>query len=309
MTIVINQWNLRIIMNHILKISIIFLLTHYLVNYHIISDRSLVNRIQTDLNQHNHNEDEENDDKAEEDLTDIEEKSKSDKTDKDDNNEEDADNDTEDQSSPVPVESEESQEGVKLLIILVDGFRYDYVSRDKSLKGFPRIAKNGVRAEYVKPIFPANSYPNWYSIVTGLYGESHGIFQNHMYDEEKDDFFLMAPNPNASHTHWWNKSEPIWITAEKNRVKSALYLWDGCQVKIRQRKPTVCVEYKSLYDMNTASNQTKHYIEKILDDFSDDKYRLALLYYEFVDYTGLSIKAFPNKFLSSKLFHLMPSSS
>ena len=56
----------------------------------------------------------------------------------------------------------------KVLLILADGVRYDYV-KDKSLVGFNRMAKNGVKAEYVQPIFPSNSYPNWYSIVTGKY--------------------------------------------------------------------------------------------------------------------------------------------
>ncbi len=109
-----------------------------------------------------------------------------------------------------------------------------------------------------------------------------------MLDRTRNDLFLMNPHPNASHSHWWDKSEPIWITAEKNGVKAALYLWDGCQVLIRGRKPTVCVEYKSLYESNIAINETKRYVDKILDDFSHDKYRLALLYYEFVDYAGLS---------------------
>ena len=54
----------------------------------------------------------------------------------------------------------------KMILILVDGVRYDYV-KDPNLKGFQRMAKKGVRAEYVQPIFPANSYPNWYTIVTG----------------------------------------------------------------------------------------------------------------------------------------------
>jgi len=56
----------------------------------------------------------------------------------------------------------------KVILILVDGVRYDYV-RDPSLKGFQRMARKGVKAEYVQPIFPSNSYPNWYTIVTGKF--------------------------------------------------------------------------------------------------------------------------------------------
>lgn len=55
----------------------------------------------------------------------------------------------------------------KVILILVDGVRYDYI-KDPTLKGFQRMAKKGVRAEYVQPIFPSNSYPNWYTIVTGM---------------------------------------------------------------------------------------------------------------------------------------------
>ncbi|RWS19538.1 ectonucleotide pyrophosphatase/phosphodiesterase family member 6-like protein [Leptotrombidium deliense] len=56
----------------------------------------------------------------------------------------------------------------KLILILADGVRYDYVA-DPNLKGFNQLAKHGVRAEYVQPIFPANSYPNWYTIVTAIF--------------------------------------------------------------------------------------------------------------------------------------------
>lgn len=58
--------------------------------------------------------------------------------------------------------------GNKLLLILVDGCRWDYPDQDiAGLPGFRKLAQNGVRAPYVTPIFPSDSYPNWYTIVTG----------------------------------------------------------------------------------------------------------------------------------------------
>ena len=57
----------------------------------------------------------------------------------------------------------------------------------------------------------------------GLYAETHGMVQNYMYDEKRDDTFLMTPHPNASHLHWWNESEPIWVTAERNNIKTGVY--------------------------------------------------------------------------------------
>ncbi|XP_054155596.1 glycerophosphocholine cholinephosphodiesterase ENPP6-like [Oppia nitens] len=204
----------------------------------------------------------------------------------DDNDEDDEDVHQEEDNDDDDSQPDVSQEGSKLLVILVDGFRWDYVARDKRLIGFPRVAANGVTAKYVKPVFPANSYPNWYSIMTGLYPESHGMFENYMYDQDWDELFLMSPHRNASHSHWWNQTEPLWVTAEQNGCRTAMYLWDGCQVRIRGTKPYVCHQYRQLYSADEADNQTRTYMKQILDDFSYNKYRLALLYYEFVDYNG-----------------------
>lgn len=75
-------------------------------------------------------------------------------------------------SSPSPSSSSSSKSKnqrnnkQKVILILADGVRYDYI-KDPNLKGIQRMAKTGVKAEYVQPIFPSNSYPNWYTIVTG----------------------------------------------------------------------------------------------------------------------------------------------
>lgn len=73
----------------------------------------------------------------------------------------------------------ESPKGNKVILILADGVRFDYVN-DPNLKGFHRMANKGVRAEYVTPIFPANSYPNWYTIVTGKSVSEFEIFQTEL---------------------------------------------------------------------------------------------------------------------------------
>ncbi|XP_074603685.1 glycerophosphocholine cholinephosphodiesterase ENPP6-like [Brevipalpus obovatus] len=173
----------------------------------------------------------------------------------------------------------------KLILILADGVRYDYIN-DPTLKGFKRMARTGVRAEYVRPIFPSNSYPNWYTIVTGKYAESHGMVQNFMYDFEKNDTFLMWPHSNASHPHWWEMAEPLWTTAEKQGVKTAVYWWDGCQIRIKNTEPTLCLEYQSFWTWPNVKNDTMEAIDEILDNFESDEWQLALIYYEAVDATG-----------------------
>lgn len=58
--------------------------------------------------------------------------------------------------------------GKKLIVVLIDGFKWDYIKDPRlNLKGIPKIIESGVHAPYVNPVFPALSYPNWYTIVTG----------------------------------------------------------------------------------------------------------------------------------------------
>lgn len=56
----------------------------------------------------------------------------------------------------------------KLLVFLIDGFRYDYMDDLQKLPGFREIVENGVRVDYMTPDFPSLSYPNYYSLMTGM---------------------------------------------------------------------------------------------------------------------------------------------
>ncbi|XP_054712930.1 glycerophosphocholine cholinephosphodiesterase ENPP6-like [Uloborus diversus] len=168
----------------------------------------------------------------------------------------------------------------KLLYLAVDGCRWDYL-REGHFPGFKKLSEKGSHAPYVTPVFPSTTYPNWYSLVTGLYAESHGFVQNMMYDSLYNDFFLSAPSETAIVPHWWNGAEPIWVTAEKNGLRTAVYWWDGCEVEIRGHKPTFCQKYEYV-----ESEQTKEALLKVLDNFSRDEIQFAIVYYEPVDSKG-----------------------
>ncbi|KAL3182003.1 hypothetical protein MRX96_035467 [Rhipicephalus microplus] len=173
----------------------------------------------------------------------------------------------------------------RVLLFLIDGLRWDYLE-EPHLPGFEELADTGVKAEYVVPVMPTNSYPNWYSIVTGLYAEEHGFVHNYMYDEKYDDYFLMAPHPNASNPHWWNHAEPVWVTAEKNGLRTGMYYWDGCQVEIRGVKPTICFPYRNFGKWPTAERDTKAAISEAVRKLKQNALDFALVYYEAVDAAG-----------------------
>ncbi|KAI8496487.1 Ectonucleotide pyrophosphatase/phosphodiesterase member 6 [Branchiostoma belcheri] len=170
----------------------------------------------------------------------------------------------------------------KLLVVLVDGLREDYPARDHLLLQFQAITKEGVKAQYVTPVFPAKSYPNYYSIMTGLYSESHGMTGNYMYDSERNVSFLVGFNRESFEPFWWENAEPLWITATKAGKKANMYYWPGCQVSIRNTVPNKCVE---LTDLPSYENMVNS-IDEILQLFGDDVIDMAGLYYQKVDIWG-----------------------
>lgn len=131
----------------------------------------------------------------------------------------------------------------KFIVILMDGFRWDYFDH-VDMPGFAKMAKDGVKVDYLQPDYPSLSYPNYYSAMTGLHCESHGMVGNYMYDVNQNKSFLIGANPDQSLPLWWDDAEPVWVTAEKRGKKSFFYFWPGCEVTIRGVNPTYCKHYE-----------------------------------------------------------------
>ena len=68
-----------------------------------------------------------------------------------------------------------------VILISLDGFRYDYLDKYRP-PTLNKLAKEGVRAKWMIPSFPTKTFPNHYTMVTGLYPEHHGIVENNVYD-------------------------------------------------------------------------------------------------------------------------------
>lgn len=120
-----------------------------------------------------------------------------------------------------------------VILICLDGFRWDYMSKTNT-SNLDFIARTGVKAPYVKNVFPTVTMPNLYTIVTGLYPESHGIIANEMYDPE----FKANFSSNNNETRWWDGGEPVWVTNQKNGFKSGTSFWPGFDVAIRGYFPS-----------------------------------------------------------------------
>src|SRR3954470_10832132 len=118
-----------------------------------------------------------------------------------------------------------------LILISLDGFRWDYCeifpAETPTLRALRRA---GVTTRGLIPVFPSNTFPNHYSIVTGLYPAHHGIINNDFFDPLTGRFFHFN-QPGAADPQWW-AGEPIWNTAIQQGRRAATSFWVGSETVI-----------------------------------------------------------------------------
>ncbi|MCI0708394.1 MAG: alkaline phosphatase family protein [Ignavibacteriae bacterium] len=95
-----------------------------------------------------------------------------------------------------------------------------------------RLMQDGVLAEGMTPVFPSKTFPNHYSLVTGLYTENTGVIANNMYDPKSKEWFSLGNREAVMNANWYG-GEPIWVTAEKQGVKAATMFWPGSEAPIK----------------------------------------------------------------------------
>ncbi|KAL0962325.1 hypothetical protein UPYG_G00338650 [Umbra pygmaea] len=111
-----------------------------------------------------------------------------------------------------------------LIMVSVDGFRASYMKKGKAvIPNMEKLRTCGTHAPYMRPVYPSKTFPNLYTLATGLYPESHGIVGNTMHDPVFDANFNLRGREKLNH-RWWG-GQPIWITAEKQGVKAGTFFW------------------------------------------------------------------------------------
>jgi predicted AlkP superfamily pyrophosphatase or phosphodiesterase len=166
-----------------------------------------------------------------------------------------------------------------VVLISLDGFRPDYLETH-SPPTLLRLVREGVRAQAMRPVFPTLTFPNHYSIVTGLYPESHGIVSNTMYDPVFDAAFSLR-NEGPRDDRWW-AGEPIWSTAEKQGVRSAAFFWPGTEVEIAGARPWRWMPYDGSVPYETR-------VDSVLAWLSlpeTERPRMITLYFDEPDHTA-----------------------
>lgn len=124
-----------------------------------------------------------------------------------------------------------------LVLISFDGFRADYLDRFH-LPNFRRVVQRGARARAMVPVFPTLTFPNHYSLVTGLTAERHGIVGNSFYDPDRQASYSLRDAKTVTDGTWY-RGEPIWVTAETQGMVAACYFWPGSEAAIQGVRPTI----------------------------------------------------------------------
>jgi arylsulfatase A-like enzyme len=122
--------------------------------------------------------------------------------------------------------------GERPVVILLswDGTRHDYPER-VDVPALARMQRDGARAERLTPVFPSSTFPNHVSLATGTYADRHGIIENSFRDASGKSFDY---GNNAS----WIEAEPLWIAAERQGVRAAVFFWVGSESEWRGRAAT-----------------------------------------------------------------------
>jgi len=164
-----------------------------------------------------------------------------------------------------------------VILISIDGFRWDYPELHDA-PVIARLAAEGVRAERMKPSFPSKTFPNHYTLVTGLRPESHGIVANWFFDPALGEMFGMA----NTEEKWWSGGEPVWITAERQGVRAACYFWPGSETPHHGLRA-------SRYEPFAKKRTSRERVDGLLawlDDPPEKRARFYTLYFDIVDTAG-----------------------
>lgn len=187
---------------------------------------------------------------------------------------------------PLPGQAQEAAppptpEPVPTILISIDGFRADYLDRGIT-PNLSRLAQLGVSAP-MTPSFPTKTFPNHYTLVTGLRPDRHGIVSNNMLDPRRPGVtFSLGNAAQALDPFWWDEAEPLWITAERAGVRTATMFWPGSEVAIHGLRPSDWQRF----DQNVTNRQRVNTVLDWLRRPADIRPAFVTLYFDTLDTAG-----------------------
>ncbi len=168
-----------------------------------------------------------------------------------------------------------------VVLVSLDGFRYDYVER-YGAKNLQALAIQGASApEGMIPVYPSLTFPNHYSIVTGLYPEHHGIVAMSFYDPKRKQHYAFN-DPAANSDGSWYGGIPLWSLAEKQGMRSACFFWPGSEAEIAGERPSYYLHFDDHFPDEARIQQVVAWLHLP----AAQRPHFITLYYSNVDHAG-----------------------
>ena len=160
----------------------------------------------------------------------------------------------------VPGRSNSTQQEQKPYVILIsaDGFRYDLADKYQA-KNLQQLRGNGVAAKAMIPSYPSLTFPNHYTLVTGLYPSHHGLVDNSFYDKKRNESYRLG-NRKAVEDSSWYGGTPLWVLAEQQQMVTASFYWVGSESAIKGVRPTYYYRYNDSIDIDTRIQAVKNWL-------------------------------------------------
>jgi predicted AlkP superfamily pyrophosphatase or phosphodiesterase len=161
-----------------------------------------------------------------------------------------------------------------VVLVSLDAFRWDY-SKLYNTPNLNKLAKDGVNAERMISAFPTVTFPNHYSIATGLYPDHHGLINNNFPASDLGLFYRMGDRAAVENPSFYG-GEPVWVTAEKQGVRAASFFWVGSEAPVGGVQP----EYWKKYDESITFEARIDTVIKWLAYPREKRPELVTLYFD-----------------------------
>lgn len=167
------------------------------------------------------------------------------------------------------------------VIVSLDGLRWDYAEAF-DMPFFDRLAYDGVKA-VMAPSFPSKTFPNHYTLATGLYPDHHGIIGNSFRIRESNKVYSLGDKEVRTQPEHYG-GEPVWITAQKQGVKTATVYWVGSDVAIQGTHPTYWRDYlkRPLLSFQERVDEVVTHLQRP----EKDRPKLIMCYFSEPDHQG-----------------------
>jgi predicted AlkP superfamily pyrophosphatase or phosphodiesterase len=167
-----------------------------------------------------------------------------------------------------------------VVLVSIDGFRHDYIAKYKA-RNLQQLKDAGASVSKMIPSFPSKTFPNHYTIVTGMYPANHGLVSNGFYSRSKKQSYSIR-NKEVVQDGSWYGGIPLWALAEQQGMLSASYFWVGSEAEIANERPSYFEEYDG-----SVSNELR--VQGVLDWLNfdeEERPHMITLYFSLVDDYG-----------------------